>query len=98
MILAQGGRFGGWSLYLNDGKPSYAYSFIGLEEYKVAVTKPVAPGKANIRMDFDYDGGGVGKGMHRHHPGHGEKVASGRIERNPASDLLCRRNRWSWYR
>lgn len=81
VILAQGGRFGGWSLYLKDGKPSYAYSFIGLEEYKVAATKPVAPGKATIRMNFDYDGGGVGKGGIATILVNGEKVASGRIER-----------------
>ena len=81
VILAQGGRFGGWSLYLKDGKPSYAYSFIGLEEYKVAATKPVAPGKATIRMNFDYDGGGVGKGGIATILVNGERVASGRIER-----------------
>ncbi|MDA0657820.1 MAG: hypothetical protein O3C60_03180 [Planctomycetota bacterium] len=74
-------RFGGWSLYLKDGKPSYAYSFIGLEEYKVAATKPVAPGKATIRMNFDYDGGGVGKGGIATILVNGERVASGRIER-----------------
>ncbi len=34
VILAQGGRFGGWSLYLKDGKPSYAYSFIGCRNTK----------------------------------------------------------------
>ncbi len=62
VILAQGGRFGGWSLYLKDGKPMYCYNFIGLQEYKVAATQPVASGKATIRMNFDYDGGGVGKG------------------------------------
>ena len=30
VILAQGGRFGGWSLYLKDGKPTYCYNFLGL--------------------------------------------------------------------
>ena len=81
VILAQGGRFGGWSLYLKDGKPSYAYSFIGINEYKVAATKPVAPGKATIRLNFDYDGGGIGKGGVATILVNGEVVASGRIER-----------------
>jgi arylsulfatase len=81
VILAQGGRFGGWSFYLKDGKPSYAYSFIGLQEYKVAATKTVAPGKATLRMIFDYDGGGLGKGGTATLLVNGEKVASGRIER-----------------
>lgn len=81
VILAQGGRFGGWSLYLKDSKPSYAYSFIGLEEYKVAATKPVAPGRATVRMNFDYDGGGLGKGGVASLLVNGQEVASGRIER-----------------
>jgi arylsulfatase A-like enzyme len=84
VILAQGGRFGGWSLYLKDGKPTYAYNFIGLEEYKVAAAHPVAAGKAVIRMAFDYDGGGVGKGGMATLLVDGEKVASGRIERTQA--------------
>ncbi len=81
VILAQGGRFGGWSFYLKDGKPSYAYSFIGLEEYKVTAAKPVASGKATIRMNFDYDGGGLGKGGTATLLVNGAKVAEGRIER-----------------
>ena len=81
MILAQGGRFGGWSLYLKDGKPTYCYNFLGLQEYKVAAPQAVAAGKATIRMNFDYDGGGVGKGGTATILVNGEKVASGRIER-----------------
>jgi len=81
VILAQGGRFGGWSLYLKDGKPTYAYNFIGLEEYKVAASHPVAAGRAVIRMNFDYDGGGLGKGGTATILVNGERVASGRIER-----------------
>jgi arylsulfatase len=81
VMLAQGGRFGGWSLYLKDGKPTYCYNFLGLEEFKVAATQPVAAGKATIRMNFDYDGGGIGKGGTATILVNGEKVASGRIER-----------------
>jgi len=81
VILAQGGRFGGWSLYLKDGIPTYTYNFIGLQEFKVAASKAMAPGKATIRMNFDYDGGGVGKGGTATILVNGEKVASGRIER-----------------
>jgi arylsulfatase A-like enzyme len=81
VILAQGGRFGGWSLYLKDGKPTYCYNFVGLQEYKVAAPNALAPGKCTIRMNFDYDGGGVGKGGTVSLLVNGEKVASGRIER-----------------
>jgi arylsulfatase len=81
VILAQGGRFGGWSLYLKDGKPAYSYNFVGLQEYKVAAPNALAAGKATIRMNFDYDGGGIGKGGTATLLVNGEKVASGRIER-----------------
>jgi len=84
VILAQGGRFGGWSLYLQDGKPTYCYNFIGLEQYKVQTPDALPPGKATIRMNFDYDGGGVGKGGMTTLLVNGEKVASGRIERTQA--------------
>lgn len=81
VIIAQAGRFGGWSLYLKDGKPTYCYNFLGLEEYKVAAPNAMAPGKATLRMNFDYDGGGAGKGGLATLLVNGEKVASGRIER-----------------
>jgi arylsulfatase len=80
VIVAQGGRFGGWSLYLKDGKPTYCYNFLGLQEFKVAAPQALAAGKANIRMNFDYDGGGVGKGGTASLLVNGNKVASGRIE------------------
>jgi arylsulfatase A-like enzyme len=81
VIVAQGGRFGGWSLYLKDGKPVYCYNFLGLQEFKVAATQAVAPGKATIRMNFDYDGGGLAKGGTASILVNGMNVASGRIER-----------------
>jgi arylsulfatase A-like enzyme len=80
VILAQGGRFGGWSLYLKDGKPMYCYNFVGLQEFKVSAPQALGPGKTTIRMNFDYDGGGVGKGGTATILANGEKLASGRIE------------------
>jgi hypothetical protein len=38
-ILAQGGRFGGWSLYVKDGVPAYDYNFLGLQRFSVAAKK-----------------------------------------------------------
>jgi len=81
VILAQAGRFGGWSLYLKDGRPTYCYNFLGLQQYKVSAPQPLAAGKATVRMNFDYDGGGVGKGGTATLLVNGTKVASGRIER-----------------
>jgi arylsulfatase A-like enzyme len=81
VILAQGGRFGGWSLYLKDGKPTYCYNFLGLQQFKVSAPQAIAPGKATVRMNFDYDGGGLGKGGTATILVNGQQVASGRIER-----------------
>src|SRR5206468_7350229 len=63
VILAQAGRFGGWSLYMKDGKPTYTYNFLGLQRFTVAGSSPLPAGKAYIRFDFVSDGGGgIGKG------------------------------------
>lgn len=80
-LIAQGGRFGGWSLYVKNGVPAYDYTFLGLQRTSIAATKPLAPGKATVRFEFAYDGGGPGKGGLGTLYVNGEKVAEGRIER-----------------
>ena len=55
-VIAQGGRFGGWSLYVKDGVPAWDYVFLGLQRTSVVATKPLAPGKATLRLEFAYDG------------------------------------------
>ena len=79
-ILAQGGRFGGWSLYVKDGVPAYDYNFLGLARTSIPAKKPLAPGKAMIRFEFAYDGGGPGKGGTGTLFVNNEMVASARIE------------------
>lgn len=81
VILAQGGRFGGWSLYMKDGKPAYTYNFVGVQQYTVNGSETVKPGKATIKMDFAYDGNGRGKGGTATLFVDGKKIGSGRIER-----------------
>jgi arylsulfatase len=83
-ILAQGGRFGGWSLYVKDGIPAYDYNFLGLMRSSISATKPLAAGKATIRFDFAYDGGGLGKGGTGTLFVNDEQVAQGRIEHTQA--------------
>ena len=61
-VIAQGGRFGGWSLYVKDGVPAYDYNFLGLQRFSIASAKKLAPGKATLVFDFAYDGGGPAKG------------------------------------
>jgi arylsulfatase len=80
-IIAQGGRFGGWSLYVKDGVPGYDYNFLGMSRSSVVSAKPLAPGKATIRFDFAYDGGGLGRGGIGTLYVNDEQVAQGRIER-----------------
>jgi arylsulfatase A-like enzyme len=81
VILAQAGRFGGWSLYLKDGKPTYTYNFLGLKRSTIAAKNPVSAGKATIRFEFAYDGGGLAKGGTGTIFVNGKKVAQGRIDR-----------------
>jgi len=80
-LLAQGGRFGGWSLYIKDGKPTYTYNWLGLERYTVSAKQALPAGKATIRFEFAYDGGGLGRGGTGTLFVNGKKVAAGRIEK-----------------
>jgi arylsulfatase A-like enzyme len=84
VIIAQAGRFGGWSLYLKDGKPHYAYNYLGLKEFKVASTEALKSGKATVLYEFVYDGG-LGKGGLATLSVGGTKVAEGRIEHTQAA-------------
>jgi arylsulfatase len=79
-VIAQGGRFGGWSLYVKDGVPAYDYNFLGLQHSTIAGTAKLPPGKATLQFVFDYDGGGPGKGGKGTLLVNGQKVAEGRIE------------------
>jgi arylsulfatase len=81
VILAQAGRFGGWSLYLKDGKPAYTYNLLGMKRTTIAGEEPVPNGKAIIRYEFAYDGGGMFKGGTGTLFVNDEKVAEERIDR-----------------
>jgi arylsulfatase len=83
-ILAQGGRFGGWSLYVKDGVPGYDYNFLGLQRTSIQSPKPLAPGRTTLKLDFAYDGGGPGKGGVATLYVNGEKAAEGRLPHTQA--------------
>ena len=83
-ILAQGGRFGGWSLYVKDGVPAYGYNFLGLQQTSIVASKPLAPGKSTLKFVFAYDGGGPGKGGVGTLFVNDEEVGAGRIENTQA--------------
>ena len=80
VILAQGGRFGGWSLYLHNGKPTYTYNWLGLERYTISSPTVLTAGRAKIRYEFAYDGGGFGKGGTGTMFVNDQQVAQGQIE------------------
>jgi arylsulfatase len=80
VILAQGGRFGGWSLYIKDGKPSFTYNFVGLQRTTIASAKTLPVGKFIIKLTFAYDGGGIGKGGLYTLFVNDKEVAKGRVE------------------
>jgi hypothetical protein len=80
-ILTQGGRFGGWSLFVKDGKPAYTYNFLGLSRYTVMGTQPLPSGPATVTLDFAYDGGGPGRGGKAVLLVNGKPVAEGRVEK-----------------
>lgn len=81
VIIAQGGRFGGWSLYINNGVPTYTYNFLGREYTDIAAKDSLPAGKSNVRLEFKYDGGGVGKGGIATLYVNGKGVATSRIEK-----------------
>jgi arylsulfatase A-like enzyme len=81
VILAQGGRFGGWSLYLLNGRPAFTYNLLGLQSYTIRSNRALPPGKATIVWDFVYDGGGMAKGGTGTLTVNGQPAATGRIEK-----------------
>ncbi len=80
VVLAQGGKMGGWSLYVKDGTPRFAYNWLARETYKIAGPAPLPAGRVMLRFEFTYDGGKPGAGGGGFIFVNGEKVASGRIE------------------
>jgi len=80
VLVAQGGAFGGWSLYLRDGRPSYCYNLFGMTCFHVDGVDPVPAGHHQLRMEFAYDGGGFGKGGTVTLYLDGEPVGEGRVD------------------
>ena len=80
VIICQGGRFGGWTLYLKNGRPNFTYNWVGLNRYTISAKQPVPAGKATIRFEFVTDGGKLGAGGTGAIFVNGAKVATGRIE------------------
>src|SRR4029453_18851389 len=84
VIVAQGGSMGGWSLYAHQGNLKYWYSFLGMLHFEVVAASPLPPGKHQVRMEFTYDGGGIGKGANVALYVDGKEVGEGRLGRTHA--------------
>ena len=80
VIIAQGGRFGGWSLYATHGRAKFHYNVLGIKSFSIDATEPVPTGTTQVRMDFTYDGGGMGKGGDVTLYYDGKEVGNGRVD------------------
>ncbi len=81
VIVCQGGRFGGLSFYLKNGKPAFSYNYLGMESTQIIAAEALKPGNYKLVYDFNYDGGGLGKGGVGTISVNGKKVAEKRIEK-----------------
>jgi arylsulfatase A-like enzyme len=80
VIVAQGGAFAGWSLYLKNGRPKYCYNLLGLQRFHIEGETEIPPGTHQVRMEFAYDGGGLAKGGTVTLYLDGEQTGEGRVE------------------
>jgi arylsulfatase A-like enzyme len=80
VLIAQAGKFGGWSFYLKGGKPAFTYNVLGMKKFNIEGAEAVPLGAATIKFDFAYDGNGIGKGGTGTISVNGKKVGEGRIE------------------
>lgn len=81
VMVCQGGRFGGFSFYLKDGKPAFTYNYVGLQSFNIFSDQTLKAGKHTIVYDFKYDGGGMGKGGVGTITVDGSKIAEGRLDK-----------------
>ena len=79
MLMTQGGRFAGLGLYLLESQPVFHYNLCGVERYTVAGKDKLLPGKHVVAVDFNYDGGGVGKSGQATLTVDGKQVASEKL-------------------
>lgn len=62
VIIAQAGRFGGWSVYMKDGRVHHVYNYGGLERTVVSSPSALTPGRHAVRYEFTPDAGPPGAG------------------------------------
>jgi hypothetical protein len=80
VIIAQGGKFGGWSVYFKKGAAKFVYNLLGIQHFSTEATEAISGGKHQVRMEFAYDGGGLAKGGDVTLYYDGNEVGKGRVE------------------
>ncbi|WP_404429796.1 arylsulfatase [Microbacterium lacus] len=80
VVVAQGGRFGGWALYFHEGRAVFVYNTLGIHEFLTRADSVLAEGTHQVRMEFAYDGGGLAKGGGVTLYYDGAPVGTGRVE------------------
>ncbi len=80
VIIAQGGRFGGWAVYAKEGRLKFTYNVLGVQEFSVTADQATPAGEHQLRMEFAYDGGGLAKGGNVTLFHDGNQVGEGRVE------------------
>src|SRR6476620_1779910 len=78
MIVTTGGRWGGYGLYLLDGKPVFDYNMLILAQYRWVGEQALSAGKHTIVFDYTYDGPGIAKGGSGVLQVDGQSVATGK--------------------
>lgn len=86
-VFVMGGSDGGYGIYLQKGKPVFVSNFLGRSYTRVESKKAIPSASSTIRVDFAYDGGGMGKGANVTLYLDNEKVGEGRIEQTQALTL-----------
>lgn len=79
VIIAQAGYFGGWTLYMKEGKVRHEYNWFALERTNIGAEEALAPGKHTITYEFVPDDAKPGTGGTSILLIDGKKVAEGRI-------------------
>jgi arylsulfatase A-like enzyme len=79
VIIAQGGNIGGWSLYAKGGKLKYCYNLLGVQYFYVEAASALPTGDCQVRMEFAYDGAGLGKGGTATLYVNGKEVGAGKV-------------------
>jgi arylsulfatase len=80
VLIAQGGRFGGWAMFITDGVAKFVYNLLGMQEFVIVATEELTQGSHQVRAEFAYDGGGLAKGGTVTLFYDGRSVGTGRVD------------------